>query len=70
MTTKGKKVTYPLVSKRISLAQLRQLAQALGLPSAGNSFDLQVIVEGKLREMERDPSGVQLVLEEDVGGGQ
>ena len=70
MATKGKKVTYPLVSKRISLAQLRQLAQALGLPSAGNSSDLQVIVEGKLREMERDPSGVQLVLEEDVGGGQ
>ena len=70
MATKGKKVTYPLVSKRISLAQLRQLAQALDLPSAGNSSDLQVIVEGKLREMERDPSGVQLVLEEDVGGGQ
>ena len=62
MEAKGKTVTYPFGSKRISLTQLRQLAQALELPIGGNSADLQVMVEGKLREMERDPSSVQVVL--------
>ena len=60
MATKG---MNPLVSKRISLTQLRQLAQALDLPSSGSSSDLQ------LREMEKDPSCVQLVLK-GVDGGQ
>ena len=70
MEAKGKRVTYPFGSKRISLIQLRQLAQALELPIGGNSADLQVMVEGKLREMERDPSSVQIVLEKDDEYGQ
>ena len=70
MEVKGKTVTYPFGSKRISITQLRQLAQALELPIVGNSADLQVMVEGKLREMERDPSSVQVVLEKDTGNGQ
>ena len=70
MEVKGKTITYPFGSKRISLTQLRQLAQALELPIGGNSADLQVMVEGKLREMERDPSSVQVVLEKDTGNGQ
>lgn len=53
MEAEGKRITYPWCSKRVSLAQLRQLAQALDLPLAGNIGDLQVIVEGKLKEMER-----------------
>ena len=46
------------------------MAQALDLPSSGSNSDLQVIVEGKLREMERDPSCIQLVLEGVDGGHQ
>ena len=42
-------VVYPLNSRRISLVQLRQLAQALDLPVAAPSADLQVMVEEKLR---------------------
>ena len=37
------------------------------MPTGGNSADLQVMVEGKLREMEKDPSSV---LEKDTGNGQ
>ena len=70
MEAKGKRVTYPFGSKRISLTQLRQLAQALELPIGGNSADLQVMVEGRLREMEKDPSSVQIVLEKDDEYGQ
>ena len=40
------------------------------MPIGGNSADLQVMVEGKLREMERDPSSVQIVLEKDDEYGQ
>ena len=35
-----------------------------------NSADLQVMVEGRLREMEKDPSSVQIVLEKDDEYGQ
>ena len=50
--------------RRISLAQLLQLVQALGLPVATPSADLQVMVQEKLRELERDPENVQLVINE------
>ena len=70
MEAKEKRVTYPFGSKRISLTQLRQLAQALELPIGGNSADLQVMVEGRLREIEKDPSSVQIVLEKDDEYGQ
>ena len=72
MESKTKRIAYPWGSKRVSLAQIRQLShdQALDLPLAGNNADLQVMVEGKLRDMERDPSCVQVVLEEGVAEGQ
>ena len=70
MEAKGKRIAYPWGSKRVSLTQLRQLAQALELPITGGNADLQVIVEGKLREMERDPSSVQVVLKESIVEGQ
>ena len=40
------------------------------MSTGGNSADLQVMVEGKLREMEKDPSSVPVVLEKDTGNGQ
>ena len=70
MKSKTKRIAYPWGSKRVSLAQIRQLAQALNLPLAGNNADLQVMVEGKIRNIERDPSCVQVVLEEGVAEGQ
>ena len=64
METQPRKVVYPLNCRRISLAQMRQLAQALGLPVTVSSVDLQVMVEEKLRELERDPKNIQLVVNE------
>ena len=43
---------YPLNSKRIKLAQLRQLAQALELPVTASGANLQIIIEERLRELE------------------
>ena len=69
MEAKGKRIAYPWGSKRVRLTQLRQLAQALELPITGGNADLQVMVEGKLREM-RDPSSIQVVLKESIVEGQ
>jgi len=44
------------------------LAQALDVPVSGTSPDLQVMVEGKLRELENDPANMQLVTKEISGG--
>ena len=52
MEPQSRNVVYPLNSRRISIAQLRQLAQALGFPVTASSADLQVMVEEKLRELE------------------
>ena len=58
MKAKGKRIAYPWGSKRVSHAQIRQLAQALELLLTRGNADLQVIVEGKIREME-SPSSFQ-----------
>ena len=70
MESTTQRVVYPLNSKRISLAQLRQLAQALDLPVAASMADLKVMVEEKLRELERGPVNVQMVVKEIPDGSQ
>ena len=64
MEASGHKVAYPLKSKRITLIQLCQLAQALDLPVTASSANLQIMVVAKLKELERDPKDVQLVVNE------
>ena len=64
MEPQSRNIVYPLNCRHISIAQLRQLAQALGFPVTASSTDLQVMVEEKLRELERDPKNVQLVVNE------
>ena len=70
MESTTQRVVYPLNSKRISLAQLRQLAQALDLPVTASMADLKVMVEEKLRELERDPVNIQIVVKEIPDGSQ
>ena len=70
MESTTQRVVYPLNSKRISLAQLRQLAQALDIPVAASMADLKVMVEEKPRELERDPVNVQMVVKEIPDGSQ
>ena len=52
MESLTRKTVYPLNSKRIKLAQLRQLAQALELPVTASGANLQIMVEERLRELE------------------
>ena len=55
-----RKVVFPLSSRRLKLYQLQQLAQALELPTSASSDDLRVMVEEKLRAMDRNPLNTQV----------
>ena len=59
----SKKAVFPLNSRRLKLYQLQQLAQALELPIKAPSNDLRVMVEEKLRAMDRDPVNTQVVVD-------
>ena len=58
----SKKAVFPLNSRRLKLYQLQQLAQALELPIKAPSNDLRVMVEEKLRTMDRDPVNTRAVV--------
>ena len=58
----SKKAVFPLNSRRLKLYQLQQPAQALELPIKAPSNDLRVIVEEKLRAMDRDLVNTQVVV--------
>ena len=70
MESLTQKTVYPLNSKCIKLAQLRQLAQALELPVTTSGANLHIMVEERLRELERVPENVQLVIEEIPDGSE
>ena len=70
MELSGCREAYPLNSRHIGIELWHLLAQSLYLPVTGTSPDLQVMVEGKLRELERDPANVQLVIKEISNGLQ
>ena len=57
-----RKILFPLSSRRLKLYQLQQLAQALELPTGASSDDLRVMVEEKLRTMDRNPFNTQVVM--------
>ena len=57
-----RKIVFPLSSRRLKLYQLQQLAQALELPTSASSDDLRVIVEEKLRAIDRNPFNTQVVM--------
>ena len=58
------KEAYPLNSKHITIAQVHQIAKALDIPVTGSSSDLLIVIEGKLRDSQRNPRNVQLVVKE------
>ena len=64
------KTVYRLNSKRIKLAQIHQLAQALELPVTASSPNLPIMVQERLRKLERVPENVQLVIEEIPDGSE
>ena len=56
------KVYVPLNSTRVTTGQLRGLGTELGVPTSSSVGDLRVMIEAKLREMDREPSNVQVAL--------
>ena len=58
----SKKAVFPLNSRRLKLYQLQQSAQALELSVKAPSNNLRVMVEGKLRAMDRNPLNTQVVV--------
>ena len=56
------KVYVPLNSTRVMAGQLRGLGTELGVPTSSSVGDLRVMIEAKLREMDREPSNVQVAL--------
>ena len=55
-------VAYPLTSKRIKLNYLKHLAGELGLSTVAPRSDLEVMIYGKLTEMDYDVENMQVVI--------
>ena len=52
----------PLNSKRLTAEQVKRVGKALGAPTEASVDEVRVMIEGKLREMDRDPANVQVVV--------
>ena len=52
---------YPLNSKKLTVAHLRALAEAIGLPTLGSADQLRQCIEGKLQTERDDPNVVVIV---------
>ena len=63
-TTVPEGTTYHLNSKRLKTRQLKRIAAALGITESASAEDTRTIIEGKLREMDTDPSEVQVIIQE------
>ena len=55
---------YHLNSRRLKTRQLRRIAAALGLAESASAEDTRTIIEGKLREMDKDPAEVQVIVKD------
>ena len=52
----------PLNSRHLTAEQIKRVGRALGVPTDASVNEVHVMIEGKLREMERDPVNVQVVV--------
>ena len=52
----------PLNSKRLTAEQIKRVGRALSVPTDASVDEVRVMIKGKLREMERDPANVQVVV--------
>lgn len=53
----------PLSSKRLTATHIQGIAEALELPVAASASDIRLMVEGKLRELGREPMNVQVLFD-------
>ena len=61
-TLEGGGRAYPLNLRRLKLKYLQHLANALDLPITATWSDLEVMINGKLVETNRDTTGIQVVI--------
>ena len=52
----------PFNSRRVTVAQLKKLGRALGVPTAASGEEVRQMIETKLEEQGREPRDVQVVL--------
>ena len=55
--------TYHLNSKKLRVKQLRRIAEALNLPSTTSVEDMRRMIEGKLQELDREPTTMQVIVQ-------
>ena len=61
--------TYSLHSKKLKTKQLQRIAGALGLARDVPAAQTRKLIEGKLVEMDRQPSNVQVIIQGTDGDG-
>lgn len=61
--TEQSTLRYPLNSRRLTVAHLCAIAEAIGLPSAGSADQLRQCIEGKLQTERDNPNIVVVVCE-------
>jgi len=54
---------YHLNSKRLKTFHLRRIAATLGVVESASAEDTRTIIEGKLCEMGKDPTDVQVIIQ-------
>lgn len=55
---------YHINSRRVKMWQLRWIAAALGVTAeSASTEDTRIIIEVKLREMDKDPPEVQVIIQ-------
>ena len=57
---------YLLNSRRLGAVHLRSIAGVLGLPTQASADELRQLIDGKLVEMDREASNVQVIIQEEI----
>ena len=62
------RAAYHMNSRRLKMRQLRWIAAALGVTAeSASAEDIRTIIEGKLRERDKNPTKVQVIVQDSDG---
>ena len=56
------RVPLPFNSKRLTAEQIKRVARALDVPTEVAATEVRLMIEGKLRELGREPANVQVLV--------
>ena len=57
----------PLNSRKLTIPLLKQLSRGLGLPTTASLEGTRQLIEGKLKEMGREPKRMQVSVKRKLG---